>query len=78
MYWSSSRSIKIHVYGWKKTIYYDENDNILISYCYVGDKEKFLTKNSYISTKSSKDYNGGKNGSNYSKRWISKKIYVLI
>ena len=54
MYWSSSRSIKIHVYGWKKTIYYDENDNILISYYYVGDKEKFLTKNSYIFPKSSK------------------------
>lgn len=38
----------------KKSIYYDENDNILMSYYYVGDKEKFLTKNSSISPKSLK------------------------
>lgn len=40
--------------GEKQSTYYDENDNILMSYCYVGDKEKFLTKNSSISPKSSK------------------------
>lgn len=62
----------------KKSIYYDENDNILISYYYVSDKEKFLTKIVLFPQKVQKDYNGGKNGSNYSKRWISKKIYVLI
>lgn len=62
----------------KKSIYYDDNDNILMSYYYVGDKEKFLTKIVLFPQKVQKDYNGGKNGSNYSKRWISKKIYVLI
>lgn len=52
----------------KKSIYYDENDNILISYYYVSDKEKFLTKIVLFPQKVQKDYNGGKNGSNYSKR----------
>jgi len=37
--------------GEKQSTYYDENDNILMSYCYVGDKEKFVARNNFSKRK---------------------------
>ena len=33
--------------GEKQSTYFDENDNILMCYCYSGDKEKFMNRNNH-------------------------------
>ena len=34
----------------KQSTYFDESDNILKCYCYVGDKEKFVDRNNFVKT----------------------------
>lgn len=46
--WKLMEKLGFERIGEKQSTYYDEEDNILMSYCYIGDKEKFLNKNNKV------------------------------
>lgn len=43
--WKIMERLGFERVGEKQSTYFDENDNILMCYCYVGDKEKFINRN---------------------------------
>lgn len=45
--WKIMERLGFERIGEKQSTYFDEDDNILMSYCYVGDKAKFFNKNKF-------------------------------
>lgn len=43
--WRIMEKLGFEKIGEKQTTYFDDNDNILVNYCYTVDKEQFLNKN---------------------------------
>ena len=45
--WKIMERLGFERIGEKQSTYFDEDNNILMSYCYVGDKAKFFNKNKF-------------------------------